>query len=234
MKQTIACLIALALALPLAGAKAQSTNKVAVNAGMLSASSVYSGYTPIKAFDGDLSQNSGWTTSGGVLQAWLAVDFGKPKNVAYVRVFPDRYIASNPTYSYLDRFRVEVLSNATWQGVTPLITTSEEQWYVAEVNLPVTQLRFWCESDGNGPQVKEIEIYEVVMPPRLTISRTNGLIAVAWPASGADFLLEATNALPDVAAPWPVIPPPYQTNGPNLQFIEPAVVGNKFYRLDKP
>ncbi|MDH7502325.1 MAG: hypothetical protein QHJ82_06365 [Verrucomicrobiota bacterium] len=46
-------LTALALTLPLAGALAQTTNKVAVTAGMLSASSVYNGYTPITAFDGD-------------------------------------------------------------------------------------------------------------------------------------------------------------------------------------
>lgn len=47
-------------------------------------------------------------------------------------------------------------------------------------------------------------------------------------------LLQATNALPSVAAPWAVIPPPYLTNGPNLQFIEAAPVGHKFNRLHKP
>jgi hypothetical protein len=52
------------------------------------------------------------------------------------------------------------------------------------------------------------------------------------PAEG--WVLEATNALPNLAAPWPQIPPPYQTNGANLQFIEPSPTGNKFYRLHKP
>jgi len=47
-------------------------------------------------------------------------------------------------------------------------------------------------------------------------------------------VLEGTNALPQVSAPWPQIPPPYQTNGANLQFTEPAPVGNKFYRLHRP
>ncbi|MGC8991430.1 MAG: discoidin domain-containing protein, partial [Verrucomicrobiia bacterium] len=190
-------LTALALTLPLAGALAQTTNKVAVTTGMLSASSVYNGYTPITAFDGDMSQNSGWCPVGGVREAWLAVDFGMPRQIAYVQVFPDRYIAGNTAYSYLDRFRVEVWSNATWQAVAPLISTLQEQWYVAEINLPVTKLRFWCESDGNGPQVKEIEIYEVVMPPRLSIARSNDVLTVSWPLAGAEgWVLEATNALP--------------------------------------
>ena len=227
--------IALALTLPTAGALAQATNKVTVTAGMLSASSVYNGYTPFTAFDGDMSQNSGWTAMGGVRQAWLAVDFGALKHIAYVQVFPDRYIAGNTAYSYLDRFQVEVLTNGAWHAVTPLISTLQEQWYVAEVNLPVTQLRFWCESDGNGPQVKEIEIYEIVTPLRLTITVTpTHAVVVSWPLAGSEgWVLEATNSLSNVVAPWPVIPPPYQTNGMNLQLIEPAPVADKFYRLHK-
>lgn len=47
-------------------------------------------------------------------------------------------------------------------------------------------------------------------------------------------MLQVTNALPNVAAPWPVIHPPYQTHGPNLQFIEPAPAGKKFSRLHRP
>lgn len=72
--------------------------------------------------------------------------------------------------------------------------------------------------------------------PYLTVFRTaTNTVVVSWPLAGADgWVLEATNVLPSVAAPWPVISPPYQTNGPNLQFTEPAPVGNKFYRLHKP
>ena len=53
-----------------------------------------------------------------------------------------------------------------------------------------------------------------------------------FPAEGG--VLEATNALPVVAAPWPQIAPPYETNGANLQFTEPLPSGNKLYRLHKP
>lgn len=228
---------ALALTLLLARASAQTTQKVTVTAEMLSASSIYNGYTPITAFDGNMAQNSGWTTLGGVRQAWLAVDFGAPRHIAYVRVFPDRYLATDPSYSYLDRFRIEVWSNATWQAVTPLIATPEEQWYSAEVNFTTAQLRFWCESDGNGPQVKEIEIYEVLIPPQLAIARSNAMITVSWPLpTEPGWVLEATNALPSAAASWPQIPPPYQTNAGLVSktLTNAPAVGNQFYRLHKP
>lgn len=47
-------------------------------------------------------------------------------------------------------------------------------------------------------------------------------------------MLQATNALPSMAVLWALIPLPYQTNGANLQFIEPAPLGNRFHRLHKP
>ncbi|MBK9138951.1 MAG: hypothetical protein IPM17_09350 [Verrucomicrobia bacterium] len=72
--------------------------------------------------------------------------------------------------------------------------------------------------------------------PYLTVFRTvTNTVVVSWPLAGAEgWVLEATNVLPSVAAPWPVIPPPYPTNGSNLQFIEPTPDGSKFYRLRKP
>ncbi|HEY9171714.1 MAG TPA: hypothetical protein VI136_05460 [Verrucomicrobiae bacterium] len=60
-------------------------------------------------------------------------------------------------------------------------------------------------------------------------------MVVSWPLTGAEgWVLQATNALTGLAGPWPIIPPPYQTNGSNLQFLEPALAGHKFYRLFKP
>lgn len=72
--------------------------------------------------------------------------------------------------------------------------------------------------------------------PYLTVTRTaTNTVVVSWQLAGAEgWVLQATNALPGVAAPWPQIPPPYLTNGPNLQFIEPSQAGHKFYRLYKP
>lgn len=72
--------------------------------------------------------------------------------------------------------------------------------------------------------------------PYLIVFRTPpNTVVVSRPLAGAEgWVLEATNVLLSEAAPWPVIPTPYQTNGPNLQFLEPTPVGTKFYRLHKP
>lgn len=79
-------------------------------------------------------------------------------------------------------------------------------------------------------------IYAIQTPgaPYLTVTRSNNAVIVSWPLPAEGWMLESTNALPQVEASWPQISPPYQTNGANLQFTEPAPTGNKFYRLIKP
>jgi len=86
------------------------------------------------------------------------------------------------------------------------------------------------------------EVYEQLMSlapydsPSLSLLHTaTNTVVVSWPLAGTHgWVLQATNALPSVAAPWPIIPPPYQTNGANLQFIESATTRSKFYRLHNP
>lgn len=46
--------------------------------------------------------------------------------------------------------------------------------------------------------------------------------------------MQATTNLVTAGSIWTDIPPPYQTNGANPQFLEPSPAGNKFYRLHKP
>lgn len=70
--------------------------------------------------------------------------------------------------------------------------------------------------------------------PDLTISQQNGAVIVSWPAWAGGWVLEATNALSGLSAPWPQIPPPYETKGANFQFTESAPSGTRFYRLHKP
>jgi hypothetical protein len=70
--------------------------------------------------------------------------------------------------------------------------------------------------------------------PRLTITRSDGAVIVSWPSTPEGWVLESANVLPYVSAPWTPIPPPYQTNGANLQFAETAPRGHKFYRLHRP
>ena len=68
----------------------------------------------------------------------------------------------------------------------------------------------------------------------LTVMRSNNTVIVSWPLPAEGWVLEWTNALPQVSAPWPQLPLPYQTNGANLQDTAPTPLGNKFYRLHKP
>ena len=68
--------------------------------------------------------------------------------------------------------------------------------------------------------------------PVLTITRTNELITVSWPGPADGWLLERTNVLSSASAPWPVVPPPYETNGGTISvtFTNTPAVGNQFFR----
>jgi hypothetical protein len=70
--------------------------------------------------------------------------------------------------------------------------------------------------------------------PYLSVIRSNSAVVVSWPLPAEGWVLEWTNALPQVSSPWPQLPPPYQTNGTSLQLTEPLPAGNRFYRLHKP
>jgi hypothetical protein len=70
--------------------------------------------------------------------------------------------------------------------------------------------------------------------PWLTVTRSNNSVVVSWPLRATGWLLQAKTDLVTGASLWAEIPPPYQTNGANLQFTEPSPAGNKFYRLHKP
>ncbi len=71
--------------------------------------------------------------------------------------------------------------------------------------------------------------------PTLTVWHPGtNTVVVSWPSSDIAWLLHATTNLAGAPISWMELPPPYQTNGANLQFIEPSPGGNKFYRLHKP
>ncbi len=71
--------------------------------------------------------------------------------------------------------------------------------------------------------------------PWLTITRTvTNTVCVGWPLPADGWVLEWTNRVVSVSAPWPQVSPPYQTNSTQAWIIEPAPTGNRFYRLHKP
>ena len=70
--------------------------------------------------------------------------------------------------------------------------------------------------------------------PLLSVTRSNRIVVVSWPAPADGWLLHATTNLAATPISWTEIVPPYQTHGTNLTFTELSPVGNKFYRLHKP
>jgi len=73
--------------------------------------------------------------------------------------------------------------------------------------------------------------------PTLSVARTaTNTIVISWPWPAEGWVLQATNALPTVSAPWPQIPPPYQTNAGVISVTVTNVppTGSQFYRLHKP
>ena len=70
--------------------------------------------------------------------------------------------------------------------------------------------------------------------PTLRIYNANGLITVAWARPAEGWLLQITNALPSVAAPWPQVPQPYLTNDADIYIITTAPPARAFFRLFKP
>ena len=71
--------------------------------------------------------------------------------------------------------------------------------------------------------------------PVLSVTRSNTAVVVSWPKADPGWALVFTTSLAAVGTnTWTLIPPPYQTNGANLQLTEPVPAGNKFYRLRQP
>jgi hypothetical protein len=77
---------------------------------------------------------------------------------------------------------------------------------------------------------------EEILPaaPRLSVALSNATLVVLWPASAEGWLLQATTNLLVSGSLWAEFAPPYSISGTNFCFTEPALVGNKFYRLHKP
>jgi hypothetical protein len=71
--------------------------------------------------------------------------------------------------------------------------------------------------------------------PYLSVVRSNGTVVVSWPLAVGGWLLHATTNFVTGGSVWTEVPPPYQTNGVNLQFTEGVPLsGKKFYRLHRP
>ena len=71
--------------------------------------------------------------------------------------------------------------------------------------------------------------------PELTVTRTTtNTVVVSWPLPDAGWRLQATSSLSTDPVIWGELNPPYATNATDFLFVEPAPLGNRFYRLQQP
>lgn len=79
-------------------------------------------------------------------------------------------------------------------------------------------------------------LHASAVAPTLHVEQQTNNVVLSWPLPADGWVLEATNALPSVAAPWPQLPPPYQTNGGTLSvsITNTPSMENQFFRLHKP
>ena len=69
--------------------------------------------------------------------------------------------------------------------------------------------------------------------PWLTVTRSNAAVLISWPAASVGWRLHFSTDLV-ITNVWAEIPPPYPTDGNDCVVTEPAQMGKKFYRLQKP
>ena len=69
--------------------------------------------------------------------------------------------------------------------------------------------------------------------PRLSITNAAGMVTVSWPLPADNWVLEQTNRLTGLAAPWPVVTAAHVTNATDIRVTLPATPGNQFFRLHR-
>jgi hypothetical protein len=95
---------------------------------------------------------------------------------------------------------------------------------------------FWLFTGFSSKEGTVAPTLRIEYIPVLTITQTDDLITVSWSGPADGWLLERTNVLSGASAPWPVVPPPYETNGGtvSMTFTNTPAVENQFFRLHKP
>jgi hypothetical protein len=100
--------------------------------------------------------------------------------------------------------------------------------------LNATNSRLLVGTDASPTRILELSVKR--LGPWLSVARlATGAVRVSWPAPAEGWLLQSTSDLVPGGTVWTDIPPPYPLQGStDLYFLEPALVGNKFYRLHQP
>ena len=122
----------------------------------------------------------------------------------------------------------------------PLVDLQQERprWFKAEgrkpANCPDQSGSLLMRKPGGRGLSAKTTLAVLVFAAVLGLPGTAiGQPVVSWRAPAVDWLLHATTNL-SAGSAWTETPPPYQTDGTNLQITEPSSSGNKYFRLHKP
>jgi hypothetical protein len=112
-----------------------------------------------------------------------------------------------------------------FRGATALVPAGSRQ---VTVTLTVTRE----EGSYNDGYADDLSLVLMTNWPVLTIQGGANPI-VSWQAAEVGWQLQSTTNLASTSQ-WTNVGPPYQTNGTQIQYIEPSPTGNRFYRLQLP
>ncbi len=70
--------------------------------------------------------------------------------------------------------------------------------------------------------------------PRLSVTIIAGQVTVSWLLPADGWVLEQTDRLADLAAPWAIVTALHVTNASDIRVTLPALPGDQFFRLHKP
>jgi len=116
-----------------------------------SASNVYqndeAGYGPQNAFDSD--EGTRWATDNGVKQAWIAVNYTRPRTVNHVHI--------SETYERVQKFEFQYRDASGWKTVFAG-TTLGDQFDKSFDTVTAHEFRLNILDAANGPTINEIEI----------------------------------------------------------------------------
>jgi hypothetical protein len=141
--------------------------------------------------------------------------------------------------------------SGNWQWVTgELMSSHYQNWAPGEPSNYLgteDRINFFGAQTAQSPQWNDtaasallrgyvIEYPQYPWRPILSITLSNTVAIISWPAPAEGWLLDRTNVLTGVAGPWTPVPPPYQTNGGviSVNFANTPPAGNQFFRLHKP
>jgi hypothetical protein len=148
---------------------AAEPENVALTAVNWSASSSYNAnYTGDKAYDGDVSAESKWTSNGTTAESWLALDLGAVRSI-YEFVVYHAGAAGERTYYNILGYRIEYGNtlNGPWQIIANVDNESRDNTTTTTLDTPLAAryIRLYITDGGidNYARIPEFEIWGIAI-----------------------------------------------------------------------